>query len=133
MARAERLRGKPYLAALERLNVVAASGEGPKQGGMPGMVQWLMWYLVRPGGLTGGGGRAQSITDVMNLTIPQMLFFAYEKAASGSTGDPDADGLAAKMAIDQRWDDPAFREKYSESVRRRVAAAKANLRGSSDG
>ena len=98
---------------------IDSSGDS-RQGGMPGLIQWMMWYLIRPGGLSGGGGRAQPIANVMKLTLPQMIFFSHEKMNSDDSFD-------AKQAVDEKWHDPKFRDKYAEAVKRRLSQAKAGL------
>lgn len=113
--------GKPYLAALDAMRRRDAGKSG---GGVNGLIQWLMWYLVRPGGFTGSAGRAQSISEVLTLTLPQMMFFAYEKASSSGSV---ADGMSAKRSVDDKWDDPAFREKYKSSADEAIKKAKEGL------
>ena len=76
--------------------------------------------------MTGSAGRAQSISDAMQLTIPQLLFFCWEQGLTVKTksGKEVKEDIDAKCAAD-----PRYKEQYQKSVRDAIQRAKDRLSG----
>lgn len=115
---------RPIISAAVRAiarRLVAGGDRPPAQH----LVERLVWFLVRPGGFDGSGGRGMSPESVQSLSFAQACFYAGElRPAAGSRS---GGGLTAKQAIDAKWHDPEFRARYSQMVADEKAKARERL------
>lgn len=75
--------------------------------------------------MDGTGGRGMSPASVQSLSFAQACFYAGELRSSA--GQSAKSGVESKQAIDEKWNDPQFRERYAQMVAAAKAKAKASL------
>ena len=89
------------------------------------IIQWLVWFAVRPGGLTGGAGRNLSLSEVLGMSLPQLFFIAWDKSPEDAKTS-----VETKEYVDERYaSDPEYREKYRKSVQDMLQQAKDSVSG----
>lgn len=89
------------------------------------MVEKLVWLLVRPATLD-GGGLGMSPADAGALTFQQAMFFVSEFSSTGSPAPRDAEAM--KQEVIHRYNtDPEYREWYRAKVEEALRKAKESL------